>query len=365
MKKENKVNNNVRVIRMDKTERNKKFEKICTKSQPDLKEYLKARFTQMGKKITEGNGYLFIDGTLPVLLTAHMDTVHKELPKEIIYDAGMISSPQGIGGDDRCGIYMILQIVKELDCPIIFCEDEETGGIGSGKFVKSQIFKELKERGNICYVIELDRKGKDDAVYYDLDNADFEAFVEKEFWKGSFGSFSDICNICPALGVAGVNLSCGYYNAHTTSEAVDLSEMEKSIEEVKKLIKRTTEKDVFLWKENVWSYKTPYGKNTSSWYSTGGYGYGSGYNCEENFYIIYLDDSKGECYEFVEAQSDIEAVGYFLMYHPTMTYRDILEVGYEEDLSYSSAYENFNEDDDYDFDVNKFRESIAYKKEAK
>ena len=45
---ENKANNNVRVIRMDKTERNKKFEKICMKSQPDLKEYLPAA-AEMGQ----------------------------------------------------------------------------------------------------------------------------------------------------------------------------------------------------------------------------------------------------------------------------------------------------------------------------
>ena len=319
----NKEENNMKVKRLDKTERNKKFEKICMKSEMDLKTYLTARLEGEGKTVVSGNGYLFIDGSLPVLLTAHLDTVHKELPKEIIYKDGKISSPQGIGGDDRCGVYMILQILKELDCPVVFCEQEENGGIGSSMFVKSKEFDSLKDR--IGYVIELDRKGSKDAVYYDLDNKDFEDFIEEDFWEGAYGTFSDICHICPELGVAGVNLSCGYYKAHTTDEYVVLAEMNKAIDMVKELIRRTTEKDVFIWKEV--SYKEKY-----NWWRNDLEYYGSGYKYTDLFYVLYNDSNYGEAVDFVDATSEYEAIGKFMENHPTLTFYDICEIGYEDEF---------------------------------
>ena len=45
-------------------------------------------------------------------------------------------SPQGIGGDDRCGVWMILQILRTANCHVLFCEDEEVGCVGAKKFTK-------------------------------------------------------------------------------------------------------------------------------------------------------------------------------------------------------------------------------------
>ena len=81
-----------------------------------------------------------------------MDTVHKETVKDFYeyYDEEnerhIISSPQGIGGDDRCGIYMILEILKTHKCSVLFCEDEEAGGIGSEKFCKTEYITELLDK---------------------------------------------------------------------------------------------------------------------------------------------------------------------------------------------------------------------------
>lgn len=217
------------------------FIEICKLSQKDLKVALIDRLTERGyNDVVMGDGYVYAKGTVPVLLTAHMDTVHKDLVKDFYEfydekkDQHIISSPQGIGGDDRCGIYMILEIVKDHKCSVLFCEDEESGGVGSSKFCQTDLMKELEE---LHYLIELDRKGKNDAVFYDCDNPEFTEFIlENTGYEDSWGSFSDISFIAPECGIAAVNLSCGYYDAHTTSEKVVMEEMFHTIDVVKKLL---------------------------------------------------------------------------------------------------------------------------------
>lgn len=335
---------NLTIVKFDDTPRNVKFEKLVTKTQEELKAYLADYFRKEGKSVTEAKGYLYIDGNFPVMLTAHLDTVHNELPKEICYENGMIYSPQGIGGDDRCGVYAIMRILKEIDCPVVFCEDEEIGGVGSNEFAGSKISDRLYKEKKVKYVIDLDRKGSHDAVYYSLNNPEFERFVEKEFWKMSWGSFTDICNICPDLGVAGVNLSVGYYNQHTLSEYVVLKEMEKAIEETKALIRRTDPAKEFEYVEDETPFSSWWSTGTS-YYSTKKYGsYGTKYGSygTDFFYVTFYGE-KGEETEFIEAVSEMEALGYFMAGHPDLTYNDVIEIGYEEEYEYQYPAANGNE----------------------
>ncbi len=315
-------------VKTDGTKRNKRFERFCVLNQEDIKMKLKKELKGMGKEVIDDDGFLYAKGSIPIILTAHMDTVHKELPKEIIYEKGKISSPQGIGGDDRCGIYMIMEIIKEFPCHVLFFEDEEVGGIGSEKFINHPLCMELAN-ANIKYCIDLDRMNANDAVYYYCSNPDFEDFIESEFWKYGHGSFTDIVTICPELGCAGVNLSCGYYKQHTTSEYVVLSEMETAIKEVKKLIARSKEVEVFEYIEKY----TPY--STYSNYSSGKYGYYDYwedddygyYGNVERKYIITYAVPYGTEKETVWAKSETEAVGQFLISHADLTYNHIVEIG--------------------------------------
>lgn len=227
------------VIIEDNTKRNLDFEFFCNMKQMDLKKYL----AETLPGAVQGNGFVYYKGTVPILLVAHMDTVHKALPETIVYSNGRVSSPEGIGGDDRCGIYMIMKILQKHDCSVVFCEDEEIGDVGAAKFceVWADIDPELED---VKYIIELDRRGKNDAVYYSCANTKFSTFVEKEHWKHAYGTCSDISEIAPELGIAAVNLSCGYYGEHKPTEYVVLDEMERNIEEVKKLIDRSLCDDV-------------------------------------------------------------------------------------------------------------------------
>ena len=89
----------------------KRFEELCKMTQVELKEYLTEYMEAKYGDVTVGDGYVYAKGTFPVMLVAHMDTVHKQLPTAIDNINGRISSPQGIGGDDRCGVFIIMNIV--------------------------------------------------------------------------------------------------------------------------------------------------------------------------------------------------------------------------------------------------------------
>lgn len=288
------------------------FRKICRMSQGDLKKFVAKQLKTTHNKVISGDGYVYAQGEFPVLLVAHLDTVHKSLPILIKYDekTDALSSPQGIGGDDRCGVYMVLEVVKKFNCSVLFCEDEEIGGIGAEKFIRTDLAKSL----DFNYIIEFDRKGSNDAVFYDCDNEVFEDFITEEFYKTSWGSFSDISVLAPFFECAAVNLSCGYYNAHTTSEYVILSEMDESIYQACRILAKTTADDRF-------AYIPVY--TASRW--------DFGYYDTENVYLVewYDPQTMREEWVEVEAFSKEEAVGKFCMEHPTIPYNDIYITAYK------------------------------------
>lgn len=221
------------------------FKALCMMSQRGVKSAMEKYLTDHDYKTINEDGFLYAKGTEPVLLLAHMDTVHTEKCKDFWENNGRISSPQGIGGDDRCGIYIIMQIVKELHCSVLLCEDEEHGCVGANKFAKSKYINDL----NVNYMIEFDRKGSNDAVFYRCDNTKFTEFITSTTgYKFATGSCSDISRVAPAAKIAAVNLSCGYYGAHTIDEYVIFDEMLNTIEVAKKLIATKSEKFEYIEK---------------------------------------------------------------------------------------------------------------------
>ena len=191
------------------------------------------------------NNFILVKGVAPILLVAHLDTVHDEPVKEICKtaDGNILMSPQGIGGDDRCGVFALNKIYDLADVKpfLLFTCNEEIGGIGADSFANA--FKQNllpPELKNLKLIIEIDRKGVNDAVYYDCDNPDFEKYISSKDFITSHGSFSDISIIAPALGVAAVNLSSGYYNAHTLYEFINLQHLESTISKVLDIVSDST-----------------------------------------------------------------------------------------------------------------------------
>lgn len=330
----------------------KKFEKICRKNKKELKSSLFAWLRQYYDDAIDGDGYLYAKGTDPVLLTAHMDTVHHEQIKTVTWkiqnDKHVVSSPQGIGGDDRCGIYMIKNIIQttELRPSILFCEDEEIGGVGSEKFCKTKYVDDLKE---MLFLIELDRAHDKDLVFYSDTNYDFQDFCEEATgYKTAYGTFSDISNLSPACGVSSVNISCGYYNAHQLIEYVVFEEMENSIQTTIELIKKGLERgEAFKYEERQY-YNGYNGIGTHSKYY-----YDDGYN--ESYYDWYhsnfdkksetqkeFDNEDYDVYYFMLADgSEIdqlgrsmnEAFGSLCFEYPSICWNDIIDY-YKADSGY-------------------------------
>ena len=320
---------------------NRSFVKICRMSQDNLKKYVKNRLLNTHKDITAGDGFVFAAGTFPVLLVAHLDTVHAKLPDKVVYDANKQAfySNNGIGGDDRCGVYMIFEVLKRFNWSVLFCEDEESGMVGARKFTRTDLAKTLE----FNYIIEFDRKGSNDAVFYDCDNDEFEEFITQEFYKTSYGTFSDISVLAPFLKCAAVNLSCGYYDAHTKKEYVVIPEMEASIEAACKILERTTEDNKFEYVESKYSsaycgsrYNSNGIYNYEWWNSVMGEDfmyddddaelYDLKYTGNSGYVIEYADFHGEYTYTTIYANSKHEAIGKFLYLNSNLCYNDIINI---------------------------------------
>lgn len=231
----------------------KDFKDLLRMKQADLHNYLcevVPSYYEEDKIIDQYGSFLYCEGNIPVLMVAHLDTVHKTPPTQIFYDKeqGIMWSPQGIGGDDRCGVWSILEILDKGFLPsIVFTWNEEIGALGANDFCTLFDKKDLQ---HINLAIEIDRRGTMDCVFYDLDYTEFEDFIEEFNFKTAWGSFSDISTICPHFGFAGVNLSAGYFNEHTSSEYIDVPGMEYTIERTCEILKSEGISDRWKWKEN-------------------------------------------------------------------------------------------------------------------
>lgn len=215
------------------------YKLIVQSRESDLVEYL-------GRNIPKYYGeencvitsdYIFAKGKIPVLLCAHMDTVFKTPPETILYDPKeeLIWSPEGIGGDDRNGIYSILYLIEKFkdNLPsVLFTTQEEHGCVGAEKASKP-----LKPKvGEINFAIQIDRQGENDAVFYRCENREFIDYICSFGYKETPGSRTDICVICPEWDIAGVNFSCGYTHNHTDKEIVNVKHMFATIKMIEKIL---------------------------------------------------------------------------------------------------------------------------------
>lgn len=215
----------------------KLFCSLAKVGQNSLRRTLRSFLYSKYEKVHVTEDYLYAEGDIPVAICAHMDTVFKAPPKDIYYDReqNVIWSPTGLGADDRAGIFSIIKILNDGFKPtVLFLSDEERGALGAEQLVKDFIVP----NNEINFVIELDRRGTNDCVFYDCCNEDFVNFIERFGFTESFGTFSDISEICPGWGVAGVNLSIGYEDEHTTSEILRVNPMLDTIRKVEKILRQ-------------------------------------------------------------------------------------------------------------------------------
>ena len=208
------------------------FIKLARMTQKQLRKTLPILLRKKDYKPVVTKDYIYAEGTIPIALVAHMDIVGKEPPQTLYYDPEqhiMWAGGHILGADDRAGITAILEIIKhtELRPHIIFTTDEEVGGIGASMLSSCRNpFKQLH------YLIELDRQGEKDCVFYDCDNEEFVHYVSSFGFESDWGTFTDISVICPSWDVAGVNLSVGYSYEHTKYEMLNFNYLDATIDRV-------------------------------------------------------------------------------------------------------------------------------------
>lgn len=211
------------------------FSKICKLSQANLLEELHQLLLQHypKNKVFQIQGNLVAEGDIPIGLVAHMDTVFPKPPISIYYDKeeNVIFSPEGLGADDRAGIFgILLTLSSGLRPTVIFTRDEERGGKGASALAEEYTPIGLK------YLIELDRHGQKDCVFYDCDTRDFVKYIENFGFISEFGSYSDISFLMSPWQLCATNLSIGYENEHSYAEVLHVTYLLRTVEIVKTML---------------------------------------------------------------------------------------------------------------------------------
>lgn len=187
-------------------------------------------------------------------------------------------SPEGMGADDRAGLYAIVQILKtNLRPHIIITTGEERGGIGANKIAAHYPMfpDELK------FMVQLDRRGSNDSVYYDCGNDDFEKFINNFGFETAWGTFTDISILAPRWGVAAVNLSIGYEDEHNPIERLYVGAMYSTIEKTIKIIEYVRDNPEMKPFEYIDAYPSLYFKNSKN-----GYYYNWDFDEDEDYWNI-------------------------------------------------------------------------------
>lgn len=213
----------------------KLFERLVSLNQRELKKsmelYIRDKY---GKNTIITKEYIVGIGEIPIALVAHMDTVFKVPATDLYYDRrkGILWSPQGLGADDRAGVFAIIKILQSgLRPSIILTTDEEVGGIGAAALALAG-----NPIPNLKYMIELDRRGTNDCVFYDCYVPEFIEYIESFGFCEKWGSFSDISFLMPEWDICGVNLSVGYDNEHSYVETLSIKPLYDTILKVQKML---------------------------------------------------------------------------------------------------------------------------------
>ena len=212
---------------------------LCRLEVPALKRNLITFLKKHGYKPVHLEGFIYAEGTYPICLIAHMDTVFNFPPKEFFYDKDkkVLWSPSGSGFDDRAGIYGIIKILNDGFRPsVIFTDGEESGGLGATQLVN--VYDKCPFN-NCKALIELDRANKTDAVYYDCDNIEFEKYINQYGFHTEIGIFSDISIIAPIWGIAAVNLSIGYQDGHSRAERLHIDWCDDTIKKIELIVENS------------------------------------------------------------------------------------------------------------------------------
>jgi len=202
--------------------------------------------TKGSEKMTEGEYYPCV--------VSHIDTLHfnqKELVEKnerlVIFEKEdrltayhpTTGEETGIGGDDKCGVFVCLSLLDDL--PVLkaaFFVEEEIGMLGSKEAIPD-FFED------VGYAIQFDAPSANWITEIcsgvKILDEEFKKKVAPVLKEGGYTNFStdpftDVNQLAQKFDFNCLNLGCGYYQQHSVKEYVVIEEVKKSLEMGKLLI---------------------------------------------------------------------------------------------------------------------------------
>jgi len=192
---------------------------------------------------TIGNIYVTKgDSELYPCFVSHIDTVHRINNDLIVIEnengnlsgqCSVTGDPSGIGGDDKCGVYLCLEMLDEHEAvKVAFFVREEYGMIGS-KEADPEFFKDVK------YAIQFDSPEGDSmsltlrGQYLFDTSSEFGKIVspiliERGITKWQHHPYTDAYQLLTKFDFPCLNIAAGYHQYHSPDEYVVPSEVENS-----------------------------------------------------------------------------------------------------------------------------------------
>ena len=176
------------------------------------------------------------------------------------------NQPTGIGGDDKCGVFACLTLLKELpNLKAAFFVSEETGCHGSRQ-ANTGFF------ANVGYAIQFDAPENwmitekcfgqvlfdRDSQFFEVCNKVLSENMDSSLMQYMVHPYTDVWALRKSFDISCINFSIGYYDYHTKDEYVVVEDVFNGINIGKNMIellgnklyykKRTNEQSIYtLW----------------------------------------------------------------------------------------------------------------------
>lgn len=259
-------------------------------------------------------------------IVAHLDQVQKIHSKDFkAYETDAIifgysvkhKRFEGLGADDKNGIWIALKCLESYDCiKIAFFVGEEIGCVGSSK-ANMEFFNDVR------FVIEPDRRERNDLITsisgMELCSEEFinDTGYARFGYKPTDGLMTDVMELKErGLGVSSINLSCGYYSPHTGNEFVVKKDLLNCLNFVRHIIETCTK--IYHHTCEDWYGRSRFGKEYEYWE-------------QYNEVSIIIDDVVNR-YPGVTAEMLKERYGYYYDLLEISDFEEILDVYNEETI---------------------------------
>ena len=208
--------------------------------------------------ITDNENFSLWIGSSPLLLQAHVDTIHP--PKDVKMGKFIITG-DGLGADDRAGVYACMQLKKKYpQISVLLTNHEETGGIGMENMIKHLDGKAEDIFSHINLAIAVDREGCGHFVTYNTLPKEVEIYANMFGWWKDWGTFSDIELFSDEYGIPSINVSCGFHEQHTKHEYLVRDELDLCIRRLEAMINNPINKryDIPIHEDKYAYYRQDY-----------------------------------------------------------------------------------------------------------